>query len=77
MALQISPLSGHTGAQALGVDLSSPLDSDTQARLNDAFIRHSVLVIRDQKLTAPQLLRAVQQFGRVFEMLLKRFLFEN
>ena len=60
----IEKLSPHTGAEVRGVDLREPFDA---AALNRAFVEHSVLVVRDQKLTAPQLLAAIQQFGDVLQ----------
>ena len=73
MTCQISPLSQHTGAEARDVDLSGPVDADTRARLNRAFVEHSVLAIRGQSLTAPQMLAAVQLFGEVFRQHNTRF----
>jgi taurine dioxygenase len=61
----IAPLSAHTGAEVLGVDLTRPVDAALRARLNRAFVEHSVLVIRDQRLSPQQLLAAVQLFGEV------------
>jgi taurine dioxygenase len=49
-----------------GIDLRTPLDSATCAALNRAFVEHSVLVIRDQRLAPAELLAAVRQFGEVF-----------
>jgi taurine dioxygenase len=69
----IIPLSGHTGAEVHGVDLTRPMDVPLRARLNDAFVRHSVLVFRDQRLTPHQLLDAVQLFGEVFPQHNTRF----
>ncbi len=66
MSCEISPLSEYTGVEARGVDLSQPLDGDTRARLNQAFVDASVIVIRDQSLTADQLVTAVQNFGEIF-----------
>ncbi len=66
MAYDISPLSDHTGVEVHGVDLSKPLDNETRTRLNQVFVDASVLVIRDQKLTADQLLAGVRNFGEVF-----------
>lgn len=66
MAVTISPLSDHTGAEVRGVDLSKPLDAKTRSRLNEAFVERSVLVVRDQSLTADQLLAGVQNFGEIF-----------
>jgi taurine dioxygenase len=62
----IRPLSEHTGAEVCGLDLREPVDAVTRARLNRAFVEHSVLVIRDQKLSPAQLLAAVELFGAVF-----------
>lgn len=73
MPLEIAPLSDHLGAEAVGVDLSKPVDAETKARLNAAFSEHSVLAVRDQDLTAPQMLRAVQVFGAVFRQHNTRF----
>ena len=58
--------SEHTGVEAKGVDLSRPLDEETRSLLNQAFVKHSVLVIRDQTLTARQLRDAVRNFGEIF-----------
>ncbi len=60
----IEKLSPHTGAEVRGVDLREPFDA---AALNRAFVEHSVLVVRDQELTAPELLAAMQQFGDVLQ----------
>ena len=42
--------------------------------MNQAFVKHSVLVIRDQTLTARQLRDAVQNFGEIFPQHNTRFL---
>lgn len=73
MPLELSPLSDHTGIEAKGVDLAKPLDDETRARLNQAFVDHSVLVIRDQTLTATQLRDGVQNFGEIFPQHNTRF----
>jgi taurine dioxygenase len=62
----IAPLSAHTGAEVCGVDLTRPVDAALRARLNQAFVEHSVLVVRDQHLSPQQLLDVVQLFGEVF-----------
>lgn len=62
----IDRLSPHTGAEVRGIDLREPVDAATRKRLNDAFIEHSVLVVRDQKLSPAELLAAVRLFGEVF-----------
>jgi alpha-ketoglutarate-dependent taurine dioxygenase len=47
MACTITKLTEHTGAEVRGVDLRQPIDPDTHAALNRAFVAHHVLVIRD------------------------------
>jgi taurine dioxygenase len=69
----ISPLSAHTGAEVCGVDLTRPIDAELRERLNRAFIAHSVLVFREQHLSPPELLAAVQMFGEVFPQHNSRF----
>ena len=73
MKPDISPLTEHTGAEVLGVDLSRPIDVATCEELNRAFLEYLVLVIRDQNLSAVKLLNAVQIFGDIFEQHNTRF----
>ena len=73
MICELLPLSEHTGVEAKGVDLSRPLDEETRSLLNQAFVKHSVLVIRDQTLTARQLRDAVRNFGEIFPQHNTRF----
>lgn len=65
-SFSVTPLSAHTGAEVIGVDLSAPVDAQTRDRLNQAFLDHSVIAIRDQKLSAPQFLEAMKIFGDIF-----------
>jgi taurine dioxygenase len=69
----IAPLSTHTGAEVLGVDLTQPVSKGLRERLNRAFVAHSVLVVRHQHLSPVQLLEAVQSFGEVFPQHNSRF----
>ena len=71
--IAITPLSPHTGAEVHGIDLRGPLDDGLRARLNRAFVDHSVLVIRDQQLNATEFLAAMQNFGEVFPQHNPRF----
>jgi len=73
MDIAITNLSEHTAAEVRGVDLSLPIDAATRAALNQTFVERSVLVIRDQKLAAGQLLEAVGLFGDVFPQHNTRF----
>ena len=69
----IRPL-GKLGAEVVGVDLSQPLDASTKRALHDAWIKHAVLVIRDQKLTPPQFADAARIFGDILDQQLKKFM---
>jgi taurine dioxygenase len=73
MDCTIAPLSPHTGAEVRGLDLRRPVDAATRARLEAAFLAHSVLVFRDQRLSPQQMLAAAQLFGEVFPQHNPRF----
>ena len=69
----ISPFSAPCGAEVTGVDFSKPVEKDFVKILNRAFVEHSILVIRNQKLTPQQMVVAVGYFGSIFEQQNKRF----
>lgn len=56
-------LSASLGAEIRGVDLRS-LTEGAFAALHEAFLRHHVLCIRDQELTADQQLIFAERFGK-------------
>lgn len=72
-SVTITKLSPHTGAEVRGADLTQQLHSSLRELLSRAFIAHSVLVIRDQRLDAPQFLAAMQNFGEIFPQHNPRF----
>ena len=45
---ELCPLGRALGTEALGVDLSTPLDDETFAWIEQTFAEHPVLVFRDQ-----------------------------
>jgi len=61
----ITPLTGHTGAEVVGLDFTQPLDAETRATLNQAFAEHHVLVMRDQHLGPEEFKAAAQVFGEL------------
>lgn len=65
MTHAITPLTSHTGAEVTGIDLCEPVDATVRAALNDAFVRHHVLVIRAQHFAPPQFKIAAQVFGEL------------
>jgi len=71
--MRITPITGHTGAEIVGLDLSAPLPPRQHAELNRAFTEHSVLVMRGQALPPQRMLEAVQNFGEVFRQHNTRF----
>ncbi len=64
-SFSITPLTDHTGAEVTGFDFRNPLDADTRAALNDAFVEHHVLVMRDQEFSPDDFKAAVQLFGEL------------
>jgi len=71
--LNANPLTGSIGVEVTGLDLTAPPPPDEIAELNRLFVEHSVLVVRDQKLTPQQMVKAVELFGEIFEQHNKRF----
>jgi taurine dioxygenase len=61
---QLRPLGEALGMEALGIDLSRPLDPETFAWIERAFTDHPVLVFREQNLGAPELAAFGQRFGK-------------
>ena len=62
--MEIRLLDAPFGAEAIGVDLRTPLDSDDLQAINSAFVGNGVLVFRDQKFDAPeQFLAAASRLG--------------
>ena len=64
-AFDVVPLSKHIGAEIRGLDLRETLDADTIRRLRQAWLDHSVLLFRGQKLEQEDLLRVTEYFGAV------------
>ncbi len=61
--IQVAPLAGALGAEISGVDLASLMDDAVWAEINRAFVAHSVIVFRDQKLEPADLMRVGERFG--------------
>ena len=59
----LTPLTGHTGAEVVGLDFTETIEPETRATLNRAFSEHHVLVMRDQHFTPEQFRLAAQVFG--------------
>jgi alpha-ketoglutarate-dependent taurine dioxygenase len=63
--LSIEPLSDLMGASVTGLDLAKPLNKATQAAVLDAFLKHQLLVFRDQSLTKDEQVAFSLQFGEL------------
>jgi len=61
----VTPLTGHTGAEIRGLDLTQEIDPETRSVLNHAFMQFHVLVIRGQKYQPEDFLKAVQLWGEL------------
>jgi taurine dioxygenase len=61
----IRPLTEHTGSEVIGLDFTQPVDSETRAALNRAFVERHVLVIRDQHFSPGLFKAAAQLFGEL------------
>src|SRR5438093_896412 len=59
----ITPIHPCLGARVEGVDLASPLDAATFARIFDAFQEYSVLVFPEARLTDEQQMTFSRRFG--------------
>ena len=59
----ITPLTEHTGAEVCGLDFRKPIEPQGRDILNRAFIKHHVLVMRDQHFAPDEFKLAVQLFG--------------
>jgi taurine dioxygenase len=60
----IQPLSDVVGARIEGLDLSQPLDTGQSQWLADALHRHGFVVLKNQSLTAAQMVSFARQWGR-------------
>ena len=66
--LEVVPLNPHIGAEMRGLDMSKPLGDEDIAAINAAFLKHSVIVFRGQKLSQEDLLRVTSYFGPIGHM---------
>ena len=65
--LAVTPLSDVAGAEISGVDLATPLTPGLRDAIMAAFVRHHVLVFRDQALSKDQQYAYTLNFGEIEE----------
>ncbi|MBI78684.1 MAG: taurine catabolism dioxygenase TauD [Rhodospirillaceae bacterium] len=67
--ISVTPLSNACGAEISGVDLKNPLKSSVSAEINQAWLEHCVIVIRDQDLSDIDQVNFAEAFGQVGDYL--------
>jgi len=65
MSISFRPLSYALGAEVLGADLSGQLGNEDFASIHDGFLRHGVLLFRNQHLTREQHIAFSRRFGEL------------
>ena len=63
--ITITPVTGYTGAEITGVNLSAELDAPTYVEIQAALHEYGVIFFRDQHLTPEQYVAFAAQFGEV------------
>jgi taurine dioxygenase len=77
MDFVIRPLTEHTGSEVIGIDLRERQDAAAQETLRAAFADRALLCFRDQELTPPDFMRAVEIFGEIMPQQVKRFTLDD
>src|SRR3954463_15371543 len=63
--VRVKKIAPYLGAEVRGVDLAGAIsDADFQI-IHDAFIKHEVLVFRNQKLTVDEYMAFARRFGEL------------
>lgn len=65
MDIEIRRLGEMAGAEILGLDFNHPLDGETVDTINQAFLDHHVVCIRDQDISIERYLEVAAVFGEV------------
>ena len=63
--IEIVRIGGNIGAEIRGVDLRRPLGDAQFAAIHAAFVRHEVIVLRDQDITLDQQMAFARRFGEL------------
>jgi len=65
MTIEVIPTNAGLGAEIRGIDISEPLGEETVSQLRRAWLAHSILLFRRQKMTDAHLLAFTGQFGEL------------
>jgi taurine dioxygenase len=71
--LRTRPLSSPLGAEIIGVDLRDALDDHVFAHILDAWHRHLVILLRDQRLSEEDQVRFAERFGPLAKIHTQQF----
>jgi taurine dioxygenase len=63
MEFRVEPLASALGAEVIGLDMSRPIDEETQSRLRAAWLEHLVLLFRGQELSPQDLIAFSRRFA--------------
>jgi taurine dioxygenase len=63
--MQVTPLGQHLGARIAGADLAAGLDDAGFRAIEEAFHRHAVIAISDQRLDETALIEFSRRFGKL------------
>src|SRR5262249_21744823 len=61
--IRVSPIASALGAEVSGVDLSLPIDAETEGEIRAAWMDHLVLFFREQSITPEQHNAFPRRFG--------------
>lgn len=73
MSISITPLSDFLGAEIGGLDTRQPIDAETVAAIEKAFLDHRVLRFRDGLLDVAQLANFSRHFGELQPHVQRKF----
>jgi len=65
MSIDVRPLAPKIGADVLGVDLAAPISDDDFERLYQAWLEHTILLFRGQRMTPAQQVAFTRRFGEL------------
>jgi taurine dioxygenase len=71
---KVRPFTAPLGAEIIDIDLASPLSDADFSRIKRAFLDHSVIVFRNQRISPEQHVAFSKRFGKLQIHVLKEFL---
>ncbi|MSQ57723.1 MAG: TauD/TfdA family dioxygenase [Limnohabitans sp.] len=77
MNFKFKPITPNLGVEITDIDLSKPVDSQTQKKLYDLWLQFAVMVVRNQKLEPPQFASVAQLFGDTLQQQLAKFTLQD